>query len=170
MILYGEFPYDPQDRIAFAKGRLRESWFTAYPMLFETSDRLQAEHQPRAHFFEWLAAIRIYEDTGFLSLVEKYQFRRKHPRKYAIFSRLVPSSVARLLADSHFFGSRQGPDLFEYAPDETDWFFCEVKGVPDKVRDTQSTLFATLERMTAKPVRLIRYLPTLLPPQIEDGA
>jgi hypothetical protein len=171
MLLLGEFPFDPNAREAFTCGELREDWFRRYPMLFEGQDRVLAEHQPKNHFFEWLGAIRIYEETGWLSLLEKYQFRQ-HARKHELFTSLVPHNVSHLLTDSHFFGARQGPDLFVYAPDRTDWFFCEVKGGPDRLRETQSTLFATLERITGRPVRLIRFLPESLSPSKgnHDGA
>jgi hypothetical protein len=126
-------------------------------MLFDERDRVLATNQPKNHFFEWLAAAIIYESSGWLSLVEKYQFRGEHPSKYAIFAKLVPESVRHLLVESRVFGDRQGPDLFVYAPDRTDWYFCEVKGGSDMLRDSQSTLFATLERLSARPVRLITF-------------
>jgi hypothetical protein len=155
LVLYGEFDFDQEEREAFRTGELPTRWRSDYPGLFDEDDARLAATQPTGHYFEWLAAIRIYEDLGYLSLVEKYQFRR-HRRKYEIFQALVPKEAVTLLA-SRFLGARQAPDLLCYAPDKADWFFCEVKGGHDRMRDTQSTTFALLERMTSKQVRLITF-------------
>jgi hypothetical protein len=157
VIHFGRFPFDPAARAAFSAGQLRDFWFKSYPMLFDERDLMLATNQPKNHFFEWLAAVVVYETTGWLSLVEKYQFRGEHPAKYAIFAALVPEGVRHLLAESRYFGDRQGPDLFVYAPDKADWFFCEVKGGADKLRESQATLFATLQRLSGRPVRLITF-------------
>jgi hypothetical protein len=44
-----------------------------------------------------------------------------------------------------------------YAEDLSDWFFCEVKGPSDRLRDEQVRKFARLAEMTSKPVRLIEF-------------
>jgi hypothetical protein len=44
-----------------------------------------------------------------------------------------------------------------YAPDLTDWFFCEVKGPRDSLRDEQCRKFKALADLSGKPVRLLRF-------------
>ena len=44
-----------------------------------------------------------------------------------------------------------------YAEDLSDWFFCEVKGARDRLRDEQIRKFGLLAGMTSKPVRLIEF-------------
>ena len=161
--------YDPVQREAFRKGELAPTWATAYPALFDQDDLRLSKSQPTYHYFEWLAAIRIFEDTGYLSLLEKFQFRR-HRRKNAIFVGLVPHAVVAIYED-RALGSRQTPDLLCYAPDLTDWYFCEVKADTDHVRATQSTDFTLLERMTGRPVRIIHFIGTDRPSRgAEDDA
>lgn len=157
VITLGTYPTSPAARRDFASGELRDYWAARYPVLFDKKDLALAHNQPKNHFFEWLAAIVIFESTGWLSLVEKYQFPKKHPHKYAIFAELVPETVRHLLVQSRFLGDRQGPDLFVYSPDQTDWYFCEVKGGSDRVRDSQSAVFAILERLSGRAVRLITF-------------
>ena len=155
VIPYGEFRYKANEREAFRRGELAPLWAAAHPTLFDADDLRLARSQPSNHFFEWLAAIRIFQDTGFVSLIEKYQFKR-HERKYAVFTNLVPQPVVALFA-SRYLGSHQAPDLLCYARDMGDWFFCEVKGGTDRVRGSQSRDFAILERMSGRPVRLISF-------------
>ncbi len=44
-----------------------------------------------------------------------------------------------------------------YAPDLTDWFFCEVKGPGDRLRAAQRTKFVAIAKLTGKPVRVLRF-------------
>jgi hypothetical protein len=156
MLLYGDFPYDPNERRAFAERRLQRALAAEYPHVFDDDDIRIALTQPRNHYFEWLGAIRLYLDVGYISLVEKYQFRR-HQRKHVIFRNTVPAEVYDLVARRGFFGARQGPDLFVYRPDGADWFFCEVKGGPDHVRDSQAVFWGQIERVSHRPVMLIHF-------------
>ncbi len=168
MILYGKFPFDPSTRARFASGELREEWFARYPQLFDENDLRLARNQPESHFFEWLAAIKIFHDTGWLSLVEKYVYTN-HPAKLELFTSLVPPEVPRLFR-SHYFGRRQPPDLFVYSPERSDWYFCEVKGGSDRLRKEQRIVFAMLERMTGRPVRIIHFVPDRPSSAVQDGA
>jgi VRR-NUC domain len=92
---------------------------------------------------------------GYLSLVEKYEFAT-HPRKQQIVAQLLPSPVRDALRDRNQ-GHAQAPDLLMYAEDLSDWFFCEVKGPRDRLRDEQVRKFGLLADMTSKPVRLIEF-------------
>src|SRR3990170_5027951 len=144
MLLYGDFPYGPNERKAFADRRFQKVLASKYPQLFDDDDMRIAMTQPGNHFFEWLAAVRLYLDIGYISLIEKYQFPR-HQRKHSIFKSTVPPEVYDLVARRGYFGARQGPDLFTYRLDGGDWLFCEVKGGPDRVRDSQAIFWGQIE-------------------------
>ena len=79
------------------------------------------------HFIEWLAAIVLHHSTGYLALVSKYEFPR-HRQKQRVVEQLLPPAVRGALRDRLEHGRAQPPDLLMYAPDLSDWFFCEVKG------------------------------------------
>ena len=63
--------------------------------------------------------------------------------------------MLRVLRDRNEHGSIQGPDLLMYAPDMSDWFFCEVKGPGDRLRSQQMSKFEALTTASGKPVRLL---------------
>jgi hypothetical protein len=152
----GTIPFDPAAREMFTAGLLRDYWFNSYSMLFDEGDLRLATTQPKNHFFEWMAAVVIYETTGWLTLVEKYAYRN-HSAKLRVFLDVAPPEVPQLIK-SHYFGRRHLPDLFVYSPDRSDWYFCEVKGGSDRLRQEQAVLFATLERITGRPVRIVQFL------------
>jgi hypothetical protein len=56
--------------------------------------------------------------------------------------------------------SMQAPDLLAYKPDFSDWFFCEIKGGLDRLREEQLKHFETLSALSGKPVYLIKINPT----------
>jgi len=75
------------------RDRLRSSelvniWARQYPKIFDKDDIRITKEQPNYHFFEWLAAIIIYNSTGYLSLVEKYDFQN-HKKKQRILRKLM---------------------------------------------------------------------------------
>jgi hypothetical protein len=109
--------------------------------------------QPQYHFVEWLAAIMLHHTTGFLALVEKYAYE-SHTRKRKIVASLLPPDVQLILSEKH--GRAQAPDLLMYAPDLSDWFFCEVKGPRDRLRQVQLDKFKALATLSGKPVRVLR--------------
>jgi hypothetical protein len=67
-----------------------------------------------------------------LSLVESYT-AETHPAKRNKLRGIVGDEIFKEL-DLHQSGQ---PDLFVYRPGTDQWFFCEVKGGPDKERDNQ---------------------------------
>jgi len=135
-------------------GGLMPEWKLRFPELFDEQDVGIAENQPDYHFWEWLAAIVLYHATGYRALVEKYAYAN-HPRKQEIVAKLLPEDVLRVLRDRTEHGSIQGPDLLMYAPDMSDWFFCEVKGPGDRLRSEQMSKFEALATVSGKPVRLL---------------
>ena len=150
------FTYHQELRVGFKNGWLHRDWAKRYPELFDADDRRLAESQAGkgSHFFEWFAAIRVYEATQHLSLLEKYHFQR-HEAKFALFTRLVPQDLVSLLCFNKRFGSRGGPDLLCYRPNSPDWFFCEVKGPGDEVRPAQLEVFQAIEEIVEEPIRLV---------------
>jgi hypothetical protein len=97
-----------------------------------------------------LGAVLLYESMGYLSLIEKYE-TPGHVRKFELFKDMVGP---KLFDDIR--GDRVGsPDLFVFAPDRSDWFFCEVKGAADVLRDCQLRRFRRLFDITGKRVYVL---------------
>jgi hypothetical protein len=153
----GPFAFGPGQRERFRQQRLWMDWARRYPELFDSLDLKLAESQAPSgfHFFEWLAAILLFQTTGYLSLVEKYQFA-KHARKQAVLARVLPEDVLQTIRQP----GTQAPDLFVFAPDYSDWFFCEVKGPKDRLRKAQLEHFQRVRDLTLRPIRLIRFQET----------
>lgn len=149
------------DREAFATGELRDVWRRQYAEIFDDDCCRITLRQPEYHFNEWFAAVRIYEEYGWLSLVEQYEFKN-HQRKRGLVSRIVTQPdllqfilmgpTARRAADAALTG--QCPDLLCYAPDLSEWFFCEVKCPPESQTAGQRALFPRLEQLAEEPIRL----------------
>lgn len=156
MELFRTYKFDNTLKKSFEVGDLRKKWTVTYPMLFDEQDHKIANHQTQYHYYEWQAAINIFMEFGYLSLIEKYQFS-KYSSQYNLFKCLVPESVVQLL-HSQKYGNTQLPDLFVFSPDKAFWYFCEVKGNRDRERPKQSALFEELERLTDRPVKLIRFI------------
>lgn len=145
-----QFPFDPSQRVLFQNGDLIDKWASQYPQLFDAMDVQITRNQTPYHFFEWLGAILLYEATGYLSLIEKYE-STSHKRKTNIFRKTVPEQIYQ-----HVMKNRSGvPDLFCYKEDYSDWFFCEVKGASDRLRPHQKEQFDVLERLSEKPISVL---------------
>ena len=90
------FPYREAQRDKFRAGVLGEQWAKRYPEVFDEDDlrlyRNQCENG--YHFFEWLAAIIIFESTGYLSLIEKYGCAG-HKRKLPLWEKIAPLSIQK---------------------------------------------------------------------------
>jgi hypothetical protein len=145
----------PSQRARWQSGELAHEWRARFPDLFDDDDLRIAKSQPGVHFYEWLGAIVLHHTTGYLSLVEKYEFATP-PRKQQIVAQLLPRPVGDALRDRSQ-GRAQAPDLLMYAEDLSDWFFCEVKGPSDRLRDEQIRKFGLLAEVTSKPVRLLEF-------------
>jgi hypothetical protein len=147
-----DFTYLISQRDHFRSGDLMLDWAEKYPMLFDKRDVEICQNQPDYHFFEWLGAVVFYEATGYLSLVEKYE-SKSHPRKVNTLKRAVPSNVFDYIQTN-----RSGvPDLFVYARDLSDWFFCEIKGNNDRIRKNQSVRFKELEALSGREVMVLKF-------------
>ena len=128
-------------------------WANRYPDLFDDDDVriLTTEHQRKYHFFEWLSSVLLYESTGFVSLMEKYS-SKSHNRKLRLFEKFVPSEVFDFLVNA----PSGHPDLFSFHPQTGEWFFSEVKGVRDILRENQISMHERLQSMTGKKVKIIQ--------------
>src|SRR3970282_1109028 len=123
-----QFSFHPVQRQRFQNGARAHEWHGRFPDLFDTDDLRLAKTQPDRHFFEWLAAVLFFESMGYWSLIEKYE-TKLHRRKIEHFSKTVPPHVRDFV-----LSNRAGlPDLFVFRPNSPDWFFCEIKGGPDRV-------------------------------------
>jgi len=125
------FSFHRGQRERFRRGDLVREWRLRYPQLFDEDDErvLATDFARQYHFCEWLSAILLYESTGYPSLVEKYT-TRCHPQK---LQKIEQHSLVRWLRSNE----AGQPDLFVFQPESKDWFFCEVKGPGDVIRENQ---------------------------------
>jgi hypothetical protein len=149
-ILPLNFVYKKGQRIRFKNGELWRYWAEKYKgVLFDKDDcRLCGKSGGAGrgyYFFEWLGAVLLYEATGYRSLVMKYGCGN-HSEKMPVYNKLMPDS----LPDVSGY-----PDLFVYAPDLNDFYFCEVKGGKDKLRPHQVDLYKKIYKITGEPVRVL---------------
>lgn len=147
-----EFSFHQSQRELFRSGRLIEEWAYKYPQIFDEHDIRITRNQPYYHFFEWLGAILLYESLGYLSLIEKYE-TLKHTKKVQTISSIAPQEVLDFI-----FHNRVGlPDLFVYSPCKSDWFFCEVKGLGDRLQKNQIRAINELENVSGRPVKILKF-------------
>lgn len=152
IVTYAPLFYCPEQKERFKSGELPKEWKRQFPKIFDQDDLRLTESQRKLHFFEWLGAIVIFQDTGHLSLVEKYEFER-HIRKTELAARILPKNVFALIKQK----GAQCPDLLVYSNDLRDWFFCEIKGDKDDLSDAQRSYFGQLSRASNKPVKVLRF-------------
>ena len=150
---------DESLRRRFQSGELAKEWREKYPQLFEDDDFRLALTQPINHFYEWMAAIHLCEDKGYFSLVEKYQYNI-HPYKQSIVQKLDFEDLRKVMDYQRLKNKVQLPDLLVYKPDFSDWFFYEIKGGLDRLREEQAKHFETISLLSGKPVYLIKIKPT----------
>lgn len=149
-------------REAFIAGPLRDEWAKKYPMLFDELNIQTAMNVRGKYFYEWDAARYLYDETGYLSLVEKYRLRYggddKKARRFNVLRQIVPPLLLDFLLNSKALGFKSAaPDLFVFKEDHSDWYFCEVKGVTDSLKRTQVDFFQAIAQQSGKPVKLITY-------------
>ncbi len=151
------FTYAKTRHQAYRDGTLWREWREKYPLLFDARDeQLAITMSPIAAggsgFFEWLAAVLLYEATGLRSMQTNY-VAKNHPEKRKRFEEIVGKDCF-----DHVDLEQSGlPDLFVY-PDTGigDWFFCEVKGARDKLRSNQISRHAKLLAATGKKVKILK--------------
>lgn len=146
---------DESLRKKFQSGELARDWYRKHPELFDDDDLRLALSQPINHFHEWVAAIHLYKDKGYYSLVEKYQYKN-HKHKQFIMEKLDFDDLRKVMDYQRLKNKEQSPDLLVYKPDFSEWFFCEVKGETDGLRQVQERHFEILSALTGKPIYLIK--------------
>jgi len=161
-IINNTFFYSKRQRNRFKIRELLNEWYERYPQIFDEDDFRITVKQPNCHFFEWLSAVLIFQSTGYLSLIEKYQFK-SNKRKCAALKEFVASGrITTELYDlivnrkKYGFGNSQCPDLFVYLPDGRDWFFCEAKG-EEVTTPSQERYFERLSKVSGKKIHLIKF-------------
>ena len=152
--LYGEFEYDPQERASWIAGELQDSWFDKYPDLFDSDDLRITLKQRRKHYFEWKGAIQLFESDGWFSLIEKFRCKN-HKKKQETLRKLLPDrpDIIKFMREA----KRNSPDILAYRPDYSDYFFCEMKGGSDRLRQPQIEHFKALHELTGKRVVVMKW-------------
>lgn len=161
---YATFITNEAHHDLFRNGNLVEEWSCMYPMLFDSDDVRIAHNQRHLgfHYHEWLAAILLYHTTGLLSLIEAYAYKI-HTRKRQILETLVNDDAFDLITSAGISSVTQCPDLLVYHPVTKDWFFCEVKGPNDHLRESQLDFFKKLEDVTGKEIKVIYFQNDIVP-------
>src|ERR1043166_3988202 len=141
-------------------GRLGHRWRTLYPYLFDVVpewDRALFTNQivpDGTHFPEWLGALELHSITGFHGLNQKYQCKRHKIKRQKLEWLCLPDGLRDLLNKRD--NGAMFPDLLMYHPqDPAKWFFCEVKGPRDSLKQNQRRLFEQIATTALKPVYLL---------------
>jgi hypothetical protein len=155
---YATFITNDTHRDLFFKGHLIEEWARVYPMLFDDQDLQIALNQRHMgiHYHEWFASVLLYHTTGLLSLVEAYAYK-SHPRKQKVLEALVAGEILDFIKSRGVSSVTQCPDLLVYSADYSDWFFCEVKGPRDRLRESQVRFFEELSHISGKEIRIVQF-------------
>ena len=155
---YATFLTNNSHRDLFFNGHLIEEWSRLYPMLFDAQDLQIALNQRHLgyHYYEWFAAVLLYHTTGLLSLIEAYAYK-SHARKRKVLESLVTGEALDFIASRGVSSVTQCPDLLVYSADYSDWFFCEVKGPRDRLRESQVRFFEELTRVSGKEIRVVQF-------------
>ena len=132
---------------------LAEQWAAHYPQLFDEDDvRLTARQFPN-HFYEWFAAIHLFQRDGVQSLVEKYLFRT-HPRKQQWLREHLSSDDIQALHDISRSVGAQLPDLLLHKSGRLVGF-AEAKGPNDRLSAKQRVTHVKLQRHFGVPTEVL---------------
>lgn len=158
------FPFDPVERARFTTkdSPLIAEWAARYANLFDADDIRVARNQAPAdkggyHYYEWRAAVLLFEATGMLSLVESYQ-GLKQQRKQHVLERLLTDKQRALVLNVDRVFKAQAPDLLVYKSDYSTFFFCEVKGPGDRLRPHAADFFEAIGAACGRPVTMLRFV------------
>ena len=163
-----QFEYSAADRERFRDGDLWKEWLEQHKKLFDERDKEIFESQADMSnagykFFESLAAVRIFEEYGYHSLLEKYAQTKsgKHPHKEQVVHELNDPLLNAAIAYLQEKHGGHGPDLLVYTADRSEWFFAEVKSPTDSLKPKQAEKFRILAEMTGRPIRLVTFSETV---------
>ena len=153
----GSFIITKRQQELYKAGTVWNDWLIQYPELFDEKDRQLFRNQ--AHFgygfVESLSIIFLHNATGYIPIFGSYGWGTQE-YKNNLVKELVSEETWGLIMSQKKHRS-QPPDLFAYAPDKTNYFFCEVKGPGDRLRETQIQYFQLLQEVSGKPVYTIKY-------------
>jgi hypothetical protein len=135
---------------------LAGEWLERYPQLFDADDFRCTRRQPTLHFWEWYAAIHIFERDGAYSLVEKYVYKN-HPVKTARLASILSESQLGILKAICHRHKAEPPDLFVYVPETGRFWFAEVKGPTDHQHANQAASHEAIERELGVPVEILQF-------------
>jgi len=138
---------------------LAAQWREQYPQLFDADDYRCTRKQPTKHFWEWYAAIHLYEREGAYSLVEKYDCKN-HPLKTARLASVLTARQSEFVNRIYYDHHTQVPDLFVYMPGTHRFWFAEAKGPTDRLRPNQVRGHEAIERELGVPVEILRFVLT----------
>jgi hypothetical protein len=130
-------------------------WRKQYPGIFDKDDFRLTKDQGNYHFFEWFAAIHLFQRDGVYSLVEKYD-AKCHPIKTAKLLEILGEKRIDLLGEICGDYDVQPPDLFVYRPDGSRFGFAEVKRLNETLQRKQADSHDEIARRLKVPVELIR--------------
>lgn len=133
---------------------LAAQWASLYPQLFDDDDLRITRLQPRNHFSEWLTAIHLFHRDGVFSLVEKYAYAN-HARKRTLVGQMFTDKQRASLDKIRTEFGVQPPDLLVFMPDASRFWFAEVKGPGDRLRNVQRRSHVAIERRLGVPVELV---------------
>jgi len=139
----------------FKSGDLINKWAGAHPEIFDRDDIRLAREQAKYgyKFYEWMAAVVIYNTIGYFSLIEEYALTT-HERKHEAFQRIADNRTFQYIMGPKD-EANHCPDLFCYSVDIDDWFFCDVKGNEEEWNLDRLAFFKNLQEISDKSVRLI---------------
>ena len=153
----GSFVITKQQREDYKAGELWRAWLEKYPGLFDEKDKQFFRNQSvfGYGFVEALAMIFLYNATGYHSIFGSYGLGT-HSQKNTLVKEFVSEKAWEVILYKGKLHPMP-PDIFAYAPDRSDYFFCEVKGPGDYLRERQVRYFQLLQEVTGKPVYMIKY-------------
>jgi len=144
----GTITVSKKDRESWKRGVIHEKWARLYPSIFDSDDlRLaHAQYLYGNHYSEWVVAIALLKRFGWMSLIEKYEFK-KHTRKQEILKKLG--------IELERYKHCQYPDLLIYDT-VGNWDFVEVKTETDKLSVRQKKYFPLIEKKLKKRIKILQ--------------
>lgn len=163
---FGTVSIHPRQYERFKSGELWKSWRAQHRDLFDEHDEQEVRSQAHLgrHFFEWMAAVLIFNATGSRSLQSKYDLGAAGARirKRPTFERLAGPEVIEKFEAARRAQRERGdrrpgcPDLLVY-DDDGQWFFVEVKGPDDDWQPDQAEWFEEIAGIFERPVYLLQF-------------
>jgi len=135
---------------------LAGEWLEQYPQLFDADDYRCTRRQAHKHFWEWYAAVHVFEREGACALVEKYDCEN-HPVKAERLAGVLSTSQIAFVKSIYYDYHTQVPDLFCYVPSTGRFWFAEVKGPTNRLRPNQIAGHEALRREFGVPVEILRF-------------